>query len=253
MAFCKLMPVRVSFSARENSQLLPCSLCDRNATSASTLTSKSLPRVASRVVCRDGPAEASDHREPAKKVSASRRLAISQGAAFGLLGSLPETTQASPLLDERIAMNVFDENSTSTVYIADYVLALDGEETPEGVGSGFVWDQRGHIVTNYHVIAKLADDTSGRQRTRVGVLRPDGVTTAEFQATVVGIDPAHDLAVLHIDAPEDILRPVKLGTSSDLKVGQYCYAIGNPFGPLCTQPRHLEAFLKEMPEILDSG
>jgi S1-C subfamily serine protease len=89
---------------------------------------------------------------------------------------------------------------------------------PEGTGSGFVWDERGHIVTNLHVIegAQEALVTLADQRM--------------FPATLVGASADHDLAVLHIDMPADGPRPLPIGTSSDLIVGQNVYAIGNPFG-----------------------
>jgi len=89
---------------------------------------------------------------------------------------------------------------------------------PRGTGSGFVWDEQGHIVTNYHVIrdaqealVTLADQTS-------------------YQARLVGVSPEHDLAVLQIKVDAGSLPPLPIGTSSDLRVGQSVLAIGNPFG-----------------------
>ena len=88
----------------------------------------------------------------------------------------------------------------------------------EGSGSGWVFDQSGHIVTNYHVI----EDSD-----RVMVTLHDGQT---FRATVVGSDPQNDIAVLKIAAPRESLAPLTLGDSTNLKVGQKALAIGNPFG-----------------------
>ena len=87
-----------------------------------------------------------------------------------------------------------------------------------GTGSGFVWDRAGHIVTNHHVVEGAAE---------LGVLlggeRP-------LPARLVGAAPQVDLAVLKLTDPPDDLRPIPVGTSADLVVGQSVYAIGNPFG-----------------------
>ena len=87
-----------------------------------------------------------------------------------------------------------------------------------GLGSGFIWDEQGHIVTNNHVIDN-AD--------QVTVTFSDG---SSYPAEVVGKDPYSDLAVLKVEAPSDLLKPVALGDSSRLKVGQMAIAIGNPYG-----------------------
>ena len=91
-------------------------------------------------------------------------------------------------------------------------------EIPGGTGSGFVWDNKGHIVTNYHVIQK-AD--------RYQVTLSDQST---YEAELVGVAPDKDLAVLRIDVPKRNLRPIPVGNSVDLRVGQSVFAIGNPFG-----------------------
>ncbi|MEJ2749109.1 MAG: trypsin-like peptidase domain-containing protein [Anaerolineae bacterium] len=88
----------------------------------------------------------------------------------------------------------------------------------QGLGSGFVYDKDGHIITNNHVIAD-AD--------KITVIFPDD---NEVDATLVGADPDSDLAVLQVDVPADQLQPVTLGDSDSLKVGQFLVAIGNPFG-----------------------
>jgi S1-C subfamily serine protease len=87
-----------------------------------------------------------------------------------------------------------------------------------GEGSGFVWDQAGHIVTNYHVV----EDAEA-----VKVSFADG-TSAEAQ--VIGTDPDADLAVLEVDLPASELQPLVLGDSDALQVGQLTLAIGNPYG-----------------------
>ena len=87
-----------------------------------------------------------------------------------------------------------------------------------GLGSGFVWDKEGHIVTNYHVVANASD---------VKVVFADGT---EAKAEVLGTDPDADLAVIKVDLPAKDLHPVTLGDSDALQPGQIAIAIGNPFG-----------------------
>ncbi|KAJ7563230.1 hypothetical protein O6H91_03G101900 [Diphasiastrum complanatum] len=104
-------------------------------------------------------------------------------------------------------------------------------EIPEGNGSGIVWDTQGHIVTNYHVIGSALSNNPayGQAVARVTLLNVDGSQKA-YAAILVGADKTKDLAVLKIDCPPEVLRPVTLGQSSKLRVGQRCLAIGNPFG-----------------------
>lgn len=91
-----------------------------------------------------------------------------------------------------------------------------------GSGSGFIWDEEGRIVTNYHVIA-------GAIQTRSS-LRVVFSDRSAYEAKIVGFAADYDLAVLQVDAPKDKIKPIKIGTSKDLKVGQKVFAIGNPFG-----------------------
>jgi len=125
--------------------------------------------------------------------------------------------------DEQQTIGVFQRASPSVVYITTVQHVRDFfsrnvMRVPQGTGSGFVWDEHGHIVTNFHVIqgAQEALVTLADQRS--------------FPASLVGASPDHDLAVLHIDMPADGPRPLPIGTSADLQVGQNVYAIGNPFG-----------------------
>ena len=92
------------------------------------------------------------------------------------------------------------------------------EVPTEGEGSGSVIDKAGHILTNYHVIADARE---------IDVTLFDA---SKYRARLVGHDQANDIAVLSIDAPQELLHPVEFGDSSNLKVGQHVYAIGNPFG-----------------------
>ncbi|KAI8032138.1 hypothetical protein LOK49_LG01G03995 [Camellia lanceoleosa] len=125
--------------------------------------------------------------------------------------------------DELATVRLFQENTPSVVYITNLAVrqdafTLDVLEVPQGSGSGFVWDKQGHIVTNYHVIRGASD---------LNVTLADQST---YDAKVVGFDQDKDVAVLRVDAPKDKLRPIPVGVSADLLVGQKVYAIGNPFG-----------------------
>jgi S1-C subfamily serine protease len=125
--------------------------------------------------------------------------------------------------DEQTTIDVFSKFSRSVVHVTSLAvrrdrMTMDVTEIPQGVGSGFVWDQDGHIVTNFHVV---------QEGERASVTLNDGST---YPATIVGTAPDKDLAVLHIDAPPSKLLPLPVGQSANLKVGQKVLAIGNPFG-----------------------
>ncbi len=135
----------------------------------------------------------------------------------------PVETRGPLLPEEQRAISVFEEARPSVVYITTLVYRRDFFtfnvfEIPQGTGTGFVWDGAGRIVTNFHVIYEAQD---------VQVTLSD---QSVWKAKVVGRAPDKDLAVLRIDAPRDKLRPIRIGTSSNLQVGQSVYAIGNPFG-----------------------
>lgn len=143
--------------------------------------------------------------------------------------------------DEDRVVQIFQETSPSVVFIKDIEVAqnskrsdsvLNGDENlkVEGTGSGFFWDKFGHIVTNYHVVANVASDKSGLHRCKAIMVNKKGVSFTR-DAKLVGFDPAYDLAVLKVDIEDDNeIKPVSLGTSRELRVGQSCFAIGNPYG-----------------------
>ncbi|KAL2898640.1 Protease Do-like 8 chloroplastic [Bienertia sinuspersici] len=149
----------------------------------------------------------------------------------------PQVFNTEPLLpsEERV-VQLFEKNTYSVVNIFDVTLRpqinITGVvEVPEGNGSGVVWDEQGHVVTNYHVIGNSLsrNPSPGQVVARVNILASDGVQKS-FEGTLIGADRAKDLAVLKIEAAADLLKPIQLGSSSSLKVGQQCLAIGNPFG-----------------------
>ncbi len=183
-------------------------------------------------------------------------------------GGVVATVCADSAEEERIA--IFERVAPSVVYIDTFGERRDAFtanvlEVPNGSGSGYVWDMEGHVVTNFHVVqdaksARVAiltpatgtGTTGGRRNaattTAVGVgatttytsVRPGAIgsdgstvlpeyTRTVHVAKVVGVDPTKDIAVLKVD---DVvgLRPILVGTSTGLRVGQGSLAIGNPFG-----------------------
>ena len=128
-----------------------------------------------------------------------------------------------PLLDaERRLVDLFENAAPSVAYITTENLVQRGFFGPglaQGAGSGFVWDMLGHVVTNYHVI---------QDAQKVMVQLDAGKDP--LAATFVGGSPEYDLAVVKLAQIPVGMKPVPLGTSRDLKIGQSVIAIGNPFG-----------------------
>ena len=125
--------------------------------------------------------------------------------------------------DEKSAIEIFRNVSPSVVYISSIELqrdffSLNAYEIPKGTGTGFIWDREGRIVTNFHVIGDAS---------RIEVILSDN---SRWKAALVGAAPDKDLAVVKISAPVEKLRPIPLGDSRNLLVGQKVFAIGNPFG-----------------------
>jgi S1-C subfamily serine protease len=132
--------------------------------------------------------------------------------------------------DELARTELFENAAMSVVNIDTRAVTTDrfGRRVTlgDGAGSGFVWDDQGHIVTNYHVIERF---------NQLFVSFIDGTVR---RAVAVGAAPEYDIAVLKVQPDPDAdanadaspLDPLPLGSSSDLRVGQSAYAIGNPFG-----------------------
>ena len=135
----------------------------------------------------------------------------------------PVTARGELASDEATTISIFDRASPSVVFISTRQRVRDPWtrnvlSVPRGNGSGFFWDDLGHVVTNNHVIERASEAL---------VRLNDG---RSYDAVLVGSSPAHDLAVLRVSVPLDRPRPVPLGSSHDLRVGQKVFAIGNPFG-----------------------
>jgi len=151
-------------------------------------------------------------------------------AAFPAASAVPAHEPAGPRavaprgpLDpaEEAVVRLFQRAAPSVAYINTERVELSGFFTTQvyqGAGSGFVWDERGHIVTNYHVVENARS---------VRVQLDAGRT---FDAKVVGVAPDYDLAVVKLAQVPRGLKPIAIGTSADLRIGQSVYAIGNPFG-----------------------
>src|SRR5207244_5703315 len=123
---------------------------------------------------------------------------------------------------EKTNIDIYEQVSPSLVQVTNLaerssLFGLDVQQVPKGVGSGFVWDDDGHIVTNYHVVegANAAQVTLADHSTH--------------EATRLWAYPEKDIAVLTVDAPRGRLKKIpSIGSSHDVKVGQVTYAIGNP-------------------------
>jgi S1-C subfamily serine protease len=157
---------------------------------------------------------------------------VAAAATLGVPRLVESRTEATPraitprgplLAEEQAQIDVFRRTSPSVVHITTLEVqrdfySLNVQQVPRGTGTGFIWDERGHIVTNFHVI-------QGASAARVTL-----ADQSTHKAVLVGAFADRDLAVLRIEVPATKAPPLPLGTSRDLVVGQKVYAIGNPFG-----------------------
>ncbi len=124
--------------------------------------------------------------------------------------------------EEKTNINVYESSNRSVININTKATVATGfflmESPSEGAGSGIVIDKQGHVLTNFHVV-------EGAQE--IQAVLYDG---SSHDASLVGVDPVTDVAVLRVEAPAELMAPVQFGSSNDLKVGQKVFAIGNPFG-----------------------
>jgi S1-C subfamily serine protease len=163
---------------------------------------------------------------PAPWISRPHKLEITEASSGDSLDA-----------EEQNNILVYRKNIPSVVNITSKAVTFDffyGLVPQEGQGSGFVIDKDGHILTNYHVIAdaRQVEVTMHNRK--------------KYKATVIGTDPAHDLAVIQIQAPN--LTPAVLGDSKNLQVGQKVYAIGNPFGLAGTMTRGIVSSIRPVRE-----
>jgi S1-C subfamily serine protease len=158
---------------------------------------------------------------------------VTNGSGTGLTGGAPDIGTNNTVQDLTLP-ELFEKAERSVVQVTTSSEAGGQNLSRSGIGSGFVYNNNGSIVTNYHVISTstgpLTDETQGGSLSKVdiNVAFEDGTI---YPAALVGADPFSDVAV--IDVPEearDKLVPLAIGNSSELRVGQQVVAIGNPFG-----------------------
>ncbi len=162
-----------------------------------------------------------------KKLPLATRAPLAILLAVMTLGLFPGLAFAKDYLsfkteDEANNIEIFKSASPSVVYVTNKTIqrgffSFNVQEIPQGTGSGFVWDDSGIIVTNFHVIQGAS---------RVTITLNDGT---DLEANLVGVAPDKDLAVLKVNTNKQ-LTPLPLGDSSLLEVGRKVIAIGNPFG-----------------------
>ncbi len=138
--------------------------------------------------------------------------------------AVPPLPPGARIEDEKNTIAVFRAASPSTVFVTQTRVVVDylagvAQEVPAGSGSGFIWDEQGHIVTNYHVVEGARS---------LSVAFHDQQT---FDATLVGVEPRKDIAVIKVkNAPPSLFVPIKVAKGQQVEVGQKAIAIGNPFG-----------------------
>lgn len=145
-----------------------------------------------------------------------------------------------PLLSsEQQVVTLFESAAPSVAYITTEALQANGffgPEVSQGAGSGFVWDANGHVVTNAHVL-------QGARRVFVQLDAGQAI-----EANLVGLAPEYDLAVIRLNRVPKEIKPIPLGSSNDVKIGQTVFAIGNPFGLSRTLTQGLVSALdRELP------
>lgn len=168
-----------------------------------------------------------------KKIKAPRRYMLLYGAtaSFCILDLVQNVKypQYNLKILENVQNKLFKEATPSICYISTEYgnmadkYNLDKDDLPKGVGSGFVWDDNGHIVTNFHVINKVDN--------AIVTITDKNNAKKEYKAKLTGVDPDTDIAVLKIDLNNnEKLQKIKYNKNINPEVGQFAFAIGNPFG-----------------------
>lgn len=181
-----------------------------------------------------GVALPAQYQRPRTALSPAEEKAI----AAGRKGAKPRpVSPRKGLHREEVARSrIFEAAKPSVVYISSATRQFvfrnsatgDVFAIPPGTGTGFLWDDQGHVVTNHHVVT--VDDPNGRPRSEAEEIQVTLSNGKSYKARVIGRSLAHDIAVLRVFAPFKDLRPLPIGASKDLAVGHSVLAIGNPFG-----------------------
>ena len=116
---------------------------------------------------------------------------------------------------------IFENSISSVCYISTSNKDID-DFFPKGVGTGFIWDKKGHIITNFHVISKIDK--------AVITVTDRNNNKNSYVAKLIGVDPDKDLAILKVDAPESDLEVIRYNANAKTRIGQFAFIIGNPFG-----------------------
>ena len=157
------------------------------------------------------------HQSPILVCAIFAALLASCGQPRGDLDPRVVSARGTLAESEQATIAIFDSVSPSVVLVVSGVQTPGNFQTVQvSSGTGFIWDREGHVVTNNHVV----------QATEITVHMPSG---EDIPATVIGRAPQYDIAVLHLSHVPDA-PPIAVGTSTDLRVGQSVFAIGNPFG-----------------------
>jgi len=181
-------------------------------------------------------------------------LGLIAASGCEVVSTAPRTTQTTPQPPpkgvlppaEQATVDLFESVSPAVVYITTLTQRRNiftgvATEVPRGTGSGFIWDDAGHVVTNFHVL-------QGATAAQVVLYNQ-----SSHRAELVGFSRGHDLAVLRIDAPSNVLQPVSIGRSDGLQVGQSIFAIGNPFGLNATLTTGIVSALGREIAAVDGG
>lgn len=181
-----------------------------------------------------------EKRELVERLEQSKVLKSRQNDTAGAAAAAEVSSSSWPshpyyTADENVCVEIFKRVAPSVAYITtstaatgrhrprQFSLQEDGVPTA-GAGSGFLWDRRGHVVTNCHVVMSAQGVIPKTVKVKL-----QGSVQA-YEAIVVGVEPEKDLAVLKIPATNLPRHIIDVGTSDDLQVGQKVMAIGNPFG-----------------------
>jgi len=180
------------------------------------------------------PPAAAQYQRPQQELSEAEKQAIQINRRLATPRPTTPRPSLSPTESARVA--VFKGARHSVVFLSSLTKQwfLEDNRTgnryqvPPASGTGFVWDNLGHVVTNHHVIT--VDDPNGGPRGEAEELQVTLADGKTYKALVIGRSLTLDIAVLHVFAPLEQMKPLPLGTSRDLQVGQMVMAIGNPFG-----------------------
>lgn len=162
----------------------------------------------------------------APQSNAAKPGVIRQGPTKPGMAGLPSHL----LMAEKTLIAIYQQTSPAVVNISSVetqrnIFGLAVGETPSGIGTGFLWDKKGHIVTNFHVVEP---SLSGRAGAKITVSFKNGETV---RAQVVGVEPEKDIALLRVKLPRGLtVTPIPVANSADILVGQMTIAIGSPFG-----------------------